>query len=82
MIGKGDWETDLTASAKPLMDSAPTTLRPSESLEKAQQLLEKVDRGAVLVTHPDGKLLGVFFGTAKNEEALRKQQLPESEVWS
>ena len=82
MISKRDWETDPTGSAEQLMDGAPTTLRPSDSLEKAEQVLQKNDRGAVFVTNSDGKLLGVFLGTAKSEEAIRKQQLPESEVWS
>ena len=82
LISKRDWETDPTASAEQLMDAAPTTLRPSASLEKAQQILQRTDRGAVLVTDSDGKLLGAFLGAGKNEEAGRKQQLPDSEVWS
>jgi CBS domain-containing protein len=82
MISKRDWETDPTASAEQLMDNGPTTLRPSDSLKKAEQVLQKKDRGAVLVTDSDGKLLGAFLGTAKSEEAVRKQQLPETEVWS
>ncbi len=51
-------------------------------MEKAEQVLQKSDRRAVLVTDSDGKLLGAFLGTRKNEEPSRKQQLPESEVWS
>jgi len=82
MISKRDWETDPTALAEQVMDGAPTTLRPSDSLEKAEQVLQKSDRGAVLVTDSDGKLLGAFLGTAKNNQSGRKQQLPESEVWS
>jgi CBS domain-containing protein len=82
VIGKRDWDTDPTASVEQLMDSAPTTLRPSDSLEKAKQMLDASDRGAVVVTDSDGKLLGAFFGAGKNEEPLRKQQLPDSEVWS
>ena len=82
VIGKRDWDTDPTASAEQLMDSAPTTLRPSDPLEKAQQTLEKSDRGAVLVTDSDGKLLGAFFGVGDKREPGRKQQLPESEVRS
>jgi CBS domain-containing protein len=81
-ISKRDWEMDPTALAEQLMDGAPPTLRPSDSLEKAEQVLQKSDRGAVLVTDSDGKLLGAFLGTAKNDQSGRKQQLPESEVWS
>jgi CBS domain-containing protein len=73
VISKRDWDQDPTASAEQLMDGAPTTLRPSASLEKAEQMLQKSDRGAVLVTDSDGKLLGAFFGAAKNEEPGRKQ---------
>jgi CBS domain-containing protein len=81
VIGKRDWDTDPTASAEQLMDSAPTTLRPSDSLEKAQQMLEKSDRGAVLVTDSDGKLLGAFVGDRNNEQAdSKQQQLPNSDV--
>jgi CBS domain-containing protein len=80
VISKRDWDTDPTASAEQLMDSAPTTLRPSDSLEKAEQTIEKSDRGAVLVTDSDGKLLGAFFGDGNNEEPGSKQQLPDAEV--
>jgi len=82
VIGKGDWDTDPTASAEQLMDPAPTTLRPSDSLERAKQKLDESERGAVLVTDSDGKLLGAFFGEGNNEEPVRKRQLPQSEVWS
>ena len=80
VIGKRDWDTDPTASAEQLMDPAPTTLRPSDSLEKAKQKLDQSDRGAVLVTNSDGRLLGGFFGVGDDKSAGRKQQLPESEV--
>jgi CBS domain-containing protein len=73
MIGKRDWDTDPTASAEQLMDSAPTTLRPSDPLEKAQQTLNESDRGAVLVTDSDGRLLGAFFGVGDQKEPGRKQ---------
>jgi CBS domain-containing protein len=82
LIGKGDWESDPTASAEQLMDCAPTTLRPSDPLEKAKQKLDESDRGAVLVTDSDGRLLGAFFGVSEKKEPGRKQQLPDSEVWS
>ena len=81
VIGKRDWESDPTASAEQLMDPAPTTLRPSDSLEKAKQMVNQSDRGAVLVTNSDGRLLGGFFGGDKKESS-RKQQLPKPEVWS
>ena len=64
------------------MDSAPTTLRPSDPLEKAKQMLNESNRGAVLVTNSDGRLLGAFFGVSEKEQPGRKQQLPNSEVWS
>jgi CBS domain-containing protein len=73
LIGKGDWDTDPTASAEQLMDSAPTTLRPSDPLEKAKQTLKGSDRGAVLVTDSDGRLLGAFFGMGDQKGTGRKQ---------
>ena len=45
LIGKGDWDRDPTASAEQLMDSAPTTLRPSAPLEKAKQMLDQSNGG-------------------------------------
>jgi Mg/Co/Ni transporter MgtE len=72
VIGKRDWDTDPTASAEQLMDPAPTTLRPSDPLEKAQQSLQKTHHGAVLVTDSDGKLLGAFFGMGDNQNPGRK----------
>ena len=80
VVSKRDWDSDPTASAEQLMDPAPTTLRPSDSLEKAKQMLDKSDRSAVFVTDSDGRLLGAFFGVSNNEAAGRKQQLPESET--
>jgi CBS domain-containing protein len=71
VIGKRDWDTDPTASVEQLMDSAPTTLRPSDPLGKAQQLLQKPDHAAVLVTDSDGKLLGTFLGASNNAEPIR-----------
>jgi CBS domain-containing protein len=82
LIGKSDWDSDPTASAEQLMDSAPTTLRPSAPLEKAKQRLNESNRDAVLVTNSDGRLLGAFFGVSEEKEPRRKQQLPDSEVWS
>jgi CBS domain-containing protein len=82
IIDRIDWDGDPTASAEQLMAAGPTSLRPSTPLEKAQQTLEKSKQSAVLVTDSDGKLLGAFVGAAKNEAPGRKQQLPESEVWS
>ena len=81
LIGKSDWDSDPSASAEQLMDSAPTTLRPSAPLEKAKQMVNKSNRGAVLVTNSDGRLLGAFFGVSEKEPG-REQQLPDSEVWS
>jgi CBS domain-containing protein len=82
VIGKRDWNTDPTASVEQLMDPAPTTLRPSDPLEKAKQMLSESDRGAVFVTDSDGRLLGVFFGVNEKKEPGRKQQLADSEGWS
>ena len=48
---------------------------PTTSFEKSGTS----DRRAVFVTDSDRKLLGAFLGPAWNEEAGRKQQLPESE---
>jgi hypothetical protein len=48
VIGKGDWDTDPTASAEQLMDPAPTTLRPSDSLERAKQSLTKANEALFL----------------------------------
>ena len=82
-IAKRDWEKDPTASAERLMDPAPTTLRPNDPLEKAEQRLEKSEHSAILVTDSDGKLLGAFLARAAgNAEPGGKQQLPESEVRS
>jgi len=64
VIGRRDWDTDPTASVEQLMDPAPTTLRPSDPLEKGKQTLNESDRGAVLITDSDGRLLGGFFGVS------------------
>jgi CBS domain-containing protein len=46
IVSEREWESDPTASAEQWMDPGPTTLRPSDSLEKAKRLLEK-SAGAV-----------------------------------
>jgi CBS domain-containing protein len=81
LVGRSHWDKDPTASVEQLMEPGPTTLRPSHPLQEAEDTLQKSGLGAVLVTNSDGKLLGVFLGQSKNNEP-RKQQLPESEVWS
>jgi predicted transcriptional regulator len=75
LVSEREWESDPTASVEQWMGPGPTTLRPSDSLEKAKHLLEK-SPGGVLVTDSDGKLLAAFTGQGD------KKQLPESEVWS
>jgi Mg/Co/Ni transporter MgtE len=43
-----------------VMQNAPKTLRPSYPVEAAAKLLRKSGKTAILVTSPDGKLMGLF----------------------
>lgn len=81
VVSEADWRSDPTASVQQLMEPGPTTLRPSASLQQAEETLKKSGRGAVFITNSDGQLLGVFLGASKVQQP-GKQQLPGSEVWS
>lgn len=44
-----------------VMEAGPTTIRPDQPLEDLIQHLRERDVGSILVTTPDGELLGVLF---------------------
>jgi CBS domain-containing protein len=77
VVEKEDWEVPESMPVEDIMDSGPTTLRPSYSVDDATQLLKSYKQEAILVTSSDGKLMGVF----KRGES-GKDPLPKSEIWA
>jgi CBS domain-containing protein len=53
-----DGHPDLTASQ--VMTEGPTTVRPSEEIEPLTQRMAKANIDQIIVTHPDGRLDGVY----------------------
>ena len=53
-------EGDGALTVEQVMDPAPLTVRPHTLAEAATERMRKQQRGTVLVTTPDGKLLGIL----------------------
>jgi CBS domain-containing protein len=60
VVRKDDLEGLRPMSVEEVMDPAPTTIRPSYSVQDATELLESNRQEVALVTSSDGKLMGVF----------------------
>ena len=60
LLREDAWKTDPLVAAEAVMESGPTTLRPSFPAEEAAELLSKRNQDAILVTCSDGKLIGLF----------------------
>jgi CBS domain-containing protein len=54
------WDNDPQARADEVMESGPTTVRPSLAIQEAEEMLAKGKQNYLLVTSSDGKLMGVF----------------------
>jgi CBS domain-containing protein len=78
VVGRGGWEMPESMAVEEIMDPAPTTLRPSVSVDNATEFLEKHNLDAIVVTSSDGKFMGVF----RRQEPEPKKQIPKSSVWS
>jgi len=80
VLGLIDRSLDGVESTTPiadLMDPAPTTVRPSVSVESAIKRLKRSNRQAIVVTSSDGQLLGMFRPPI---DAVQSR-LPEVGVW-
>ena len=60
LLREDAWKTDPVVAAETVMESGPTTLRPSFPADEAAELLSKRNQDAILVTGSDGKLIGLF----------------------
>lgn len=70
LLREDAWKNDPAIAAEKVMESGPTTLRPSYLVDDAAELLVKRNQDAILVTSSDGKLMGVF---KRAESAPQKQ---------
>jgi CBS domain-containing protein len=78
LLREDAWKNDPAVAAEKVMESGPTTLRPSFPAEQAAELLSKRNQDAILVTCSDGKLIGVF----KQPKSEADKQRPKSEIGS
>ncbi len=67
---------DPSTPVKNVMDPAPTTVRPSVSVDSAMKQLDKSEADELLVTSSDGKLLGLF----RRPKISKDNRPPESAV--
>jgi len=60
LCGREALHADPKQSVGQVMDPGPTTIRPSATVESALKLLHEGNLRVLLVTTPDGRLLGCF----------------------
>lgn len=72
------WETDYTATVDQIMESGPTTVRPDGLLQHLVDRMAKRDTTLVLVTTPQGGLIGAVI--RQEAERLLDGEQPE-QIW-
>jgi CBS domain-containing protein len=77
-LSEDEWNADPATPAERVMEPDPVTLRPNVSAQNAIEYLDRNERNAILITSPDGKLMGVF----KRQRPDGKKQMPKAEIWS
>ena len=60
-LGPRALEADPQASAEAVMESGPTTTRPDDPLEAITERLQIAKVTSILVTTPDGRLVGILY---------------------
>ena len=78
LVRQDAWKSDGDASVETVMKPAPTTLRPSYSVDDATEFLRKQGSDALLITTSDGKLMGDF----KRPKTAEQKQIRKSEIWA
>jgi CBS domain-containing protein len=76
VVGEEEWQGPESMPVEEIMDTAPTTFRPSVSVLEAIEFLDKYRQDAVLVTSSNGRLMGVF------RSETMPAQLPKSQIWA
>jgi Mg/Co/Ni transporter MgtE len=70
---RGDhWNADPNAPVEDVMEEGPTTFRASEGLEALVERMQRRQVGSVLITDPEGVLIGVLF--RQDAERLLKER--------
>ena len=60
-LGPRALDADPQASAEAVMESGPTTTRPDDPLEAITERLQVARVTSILVTTPDGRLMGILY---------------------
>jgi predicted transcriptional regulator len=68
------WESDPETLVEEIMEDGPTTFRPDHFLEPLVKRMHEKKVGSVIVTNPDGALIGILY-RKQAEERLQADQL-------
>lgn len=68
------WEADPETLVEEIMEDGPTTFRPDHFLEPLVKRMHEKKVGSVIVTNPDGALIGILF-RKEAEARLQENQL-------
>lgn len=68
------WEADPETPVEEVMEEGPTTFRPDHFLEPLVKRMRDKNAGSVIVTNPDGVLLGILY--RKDAEEHLQKDLP------
>lgn len=69
---------DTGAAIESVMEDGPTTIRADASLQEITERMRKRRVGSILVTDPEGRLLGILY-RSEAERAVAEVERPESE---
>ena len=78
LLGNDAWKNNPDDPVDQVMQPAPTTLRPNYPVDEAIEFLGKQELAAVLITTPEGKLIGIL----RRARTPSQKQIPKSETWT
>ena len=67
---------DPGAAIESVMEEGPTTIRPDASLQEISERMRKRGVGSILVTDPEGRLLGILYRDRAERVLLERPQGP------
>jgi CBS domain-containing protein len=63
LLREGELSSDPESAVETVMRAGPTTFRPHEPVEKLAERMRKRGASSILVTTPDGRLVGLLYRT-------------------
>jgi predicted transcriptional regulator len=71
------WNMDPNARVEEVMEEGPTTFRPNNDLEALTKRMQQRKVGTVLITNPEGVLIGVLY---RQDAERRLSELKNAKV--